>query len=384
MGIKLTAGELGIDLAYTPFRKIAVYIDNGQYKIRSKGKDFSSLVKDVKVVLNRAQSKNRRLFAVNILEALGKRVVNPACVEYLCFSKLRTLLHLWKEGINIPRTVYVPCDSHEYDVDGNEIHNEEDIADLVQRELGKGEIVVKPDAATHGKRVRLTRGREDLLKVIGEIKPSVTNPIGILAQEYVQKWFYDLRIVVAKESGGAAHCYPKALARAGFNDFRTNTYLGNMVFGVNLPPRIKGLAVKCGEIIGKDSEAWVLALDAMLHVGKEKIVDDNCVKSDLKKLEVPYNNLRKIKKEETRKRDFPTWNARLEKAFHSYMSLEAYENVKKVIEESVERRKQNVVFHEVNSCPEFWEQTRLVAEINLAAQLLRCAQSIIDLEASKD
>lgn len=383
LGIKLTAREMGINLVYIPFRKVSIRMSNGEYSVRSKGKDYSTLVKDVSVVLNRAQSKNRRLFAAHILEAFGKQVINPSQVEYLCFSKLRALLHFWKNGIKIPRTVYVPCDSHESKRDGSEIHNEEDIADLMQHELGNEEIVVKPDAGTHGKRVRLAKKREELLKVIHETNPSITNPIGVLAQEFVQKWFYDLRIVVVKENGRAPHCYPKALARAGFKDFRTNTYLGNMVFGINLPPHIKDIAIKCGEAIGKNSKAWVLALDAMLNVGEDKMVDDEYVKSELEKLVLPFEAVKKVKRDRTKKKDFSTWNAKLERAFQEYINLEEYENVKKIIEESVERGKQNIIFHEVNSCPEFWEQTRMIAEINLAVPLLRCAQSVIGVEVEK-
>ena len=38
----------------------------------------------------------------------------------------------------------------------------------------------------------------------------------------------------------------------------------------------------------------------------------------------------------------------------------------------------NIVFHEANSCPDFWEQTRLATGINLAEHLLSCAESLID------
>jgi len=38
------------------------------------------------------------------------------------------------------------------------------------------------------------------------------------------------------------------------------------------------------------------------------------------------------------------------------------------------------MFHEANACPEFWEQTRLAAGLNLAEPLLKGAQSIIDSE----
>lgn len=170
----------------------------------------------------------------------------------------------------------------------------------------------------------------------------------------------------------------EALARAGFKDFRTNTYLGNMVFAVDLPPHIRDTAVKCGETIGKNSEAWVLALDAMLDVGEDKIANDEYVKSELDKLEPSFNAIKKVKSDRTKKRDFSGWNKRLEEAFQNYMNQPAYESVRRIIQESVERRKSNALFHEANSCPEFWEQTRLVAGINLAIPLLRCAQSIIE------
>jgi len=373
MGIKLTAKELGINLVYIPFRKVSVRVDENGYTVRSKGKNYSKVLEDVSAVLNRAQSKNRRLFAANVLEAFGKYVMNPSHIEALCYSKLRTLLHFWKEGIKTPRTVYVPCDSRESMTDGSEIHNEEEIADLIQQELGNEDIVVKPDAGTHGKEVKLAKRREDLLRILGETESSIINPVGVLAQKLVQKWFYDLRIIVAKESGKAPHCYPTALARAGFKDFRTNTFLGNMVFGVNLPPYTMDVALKCGKTIGKNSKAWLLAFDAMIDVGENKIADDESVKSEFEKLEASFNAVKKVKSDRTKKRDFLGWNKRLEQVFQDYKNQEAYENIRRIIEESVERNRRNIMFHEANACPEFWEQTRLVAGINLAVPLLRCA-----------
>jgi len=375
MGIKLTAQEHGIDLAYIPFRKVAFFIERGLYRIRSKRKDYSKIAENAAVVLNRAQSRNRRLFAASVFEALGKHVVNPQEIEYTCFSKLRTLLHFWREGIPMPKTVYIPCDPTEDTKDRGEISNEEDIASLIQQELGNEPTVIKPDAGTHGKKVRLTKKREDLLGALRETRPSIINPVGVLAQEMVHKWFYDLRIVVAKEKGKAPHCYPKAMARAGFKDFRTNAYLGNMVFGVKLPLGIRDVAVKCAESIGRRCEAWILALDAMINIGEDKTVDDEYVKTEFEKLAPLFDEIQRVKSQKTKRKRFSTWNKRLEEAFQNYTSSDAYENVRKIIEESVEGKENDVLFHEANSCPEFWEQTRLVAGINLAVQLLRCAQS---------
>jgi len=157
--------------------------------------------------------------------------------------------------------------------------------------------------------------------------------------------------------------------------------LGNLVFDANLPLYIRDVAVKCGKAIGKNSDAWLLAFDAMIDVGKDKVVEDEYVKSELDKLAMPFDAVKKVKGDRTKKRDFLGWNKRLEEAFQNYKNSEAYENVRRIIEESVERNKGNIMFHEANSCPEFWEQTRLVAGINLAVPLLRCAQSVIESDS---
>jgi glutathione synthase/RimK-type ligase-like ATP-grasp enzyme len=378
MGIKLTAEKLGIDLTYIPFRKIALSIHKNGYTVKSKGKDYSNIVKDVAVVLNRAQSKNRRLYAAHTMEMFDKKVINPSSIEFACYSKLRTLLHFWTKGIPIPKTVYIPCDTYDTTKDGKRIRNEQDIADLLQNEIPSDEgIVIKPDAGTHGNLIMLSKNREELVANIQETKPSIINPVGILAQEFIQKWFYDLRMIVFKEKGKTPVCHPVALARGGFKDFRTNTYLGNLVFDAKLPFHIRELAVECGKALGKEHESWVFALDAMINVGKNKIADDEYLKSELDKAEAVFETVKKVKADETRLRDFPSWNDKLEAAFQDYMRTEPYAKVKRVIEESVEKNKHDLVFHEANSCPEFWEQTRLIAGINVAVPLIKSAQSMV-------
>src|SRR3989304_138586 len=338
-GIKLTAEKLGVNLTFIPFRKIAISISKNGYSAKTKGKDYSSTIKDVAVVLNRAQSKNRRLMASYVMEMFGKKTLNSSQIEFICYSKLRTLLHFWAEGIPIPKTVYVPCDPYDTTKDGKEIHNEEDIADLFQDDIALDEgIVIKPDAGTHGKMIMLSKNREELVANIRETKPSIINPVGIVAQEFVKKWFYDLRIIVSKEKGKTPACHPVALARGGFKDFRTNTYLGNLVFDAKLPQSIQTLAVKCGKALGKKQDAWVFALDAMINVGENKIVDDEILKSELDKAAAEVEKVKKVKADESKHKDFPSWNIKLEAAFQNYMSTEPYTKVKRVIEESVEKR----------------------------------------------
>ncbi len=377
-GIKLTAQEMGIELTFIPFRKIALSIGKKGFTAKTKGKDYTGTIKDVVVVLNRAQSKNRRLQAGYLMELLDKKTINSSQIEFICYSKLRTLLHFWAEGIPIPKTVYVPCNATDTLKNGREIHNEKEIADLLQEaiDLNQG-IVVKPDAGTHGKGMLLSKNRAHLIASIQETKPSIINPIGITAQQNVQKWFYDLRIIAYKEKGKPSVCHPIALARGGFKDFRTNTYLGNTVFDAKIPDSIRDLAVKCGKALGKGSETWLFALDAMINVGENKTVEDIDLQSDLEKAAIEFEKVRKVKQDKKRLRDFSNWNTELEAAFQTYISTTSYKKVKSIIEDSIEKNKNEVVFHEANSCPEFWEHTRLIAGINVAVPLLEGAQSLI-------
>jgi hypothetical protein len=115
-----------------------------------------------------------------------------------------------------------------------------------------------------------------------------------------------------------------------------------------------------------------------VNVKENKSIDDAYLKSQLEKAAQAFVPVQKVKQEETRLTDFSAWTARLEKAFHSYANSDNYENIKKIIEESVEKNKSALVFHESNSCPEFWENTRLATGLNVAVTLLKSAQSLID------
>ena len=378
-GIKFTAQQLGVEVTFLPFRKIELSISSEGFSAKTKGRDYTSIFNNVAIVLNRAQSKNRRLQASYIMEQLGKKTLNTSQAEFVCYSKLRTLLNLWKAGLPIPKTVFVPSDSFDLLRNGQEMHNEKDIAELFQQELPLQEgIVIKADAGTHGKLIMLAKTSDELVANIKETKPSIINPIGVVAQELIDKWFYDLRIIVSKEKGKQAICYPTAMARAGFKEFRTNTFLGNLVFGVKLPKSVQELSVKSGKTLGKGSEAWVFALDAMVKVGENKPVDDVYLKGQLEKAAQAFAPVQKVKQDETKLTDFPAWTSKLEKVFHTYANSDNYGNIKNIIEDSVEKNKSAVVFHESNSCPEFWENTRLATGLNVAIPLLKGAQSLID------
>ena len=378
LGIRLTAEHMGVDLGYLPFHKAAVGFSNSGFSYRSVGKDYTDALKETRVVLNRTQSKSRRVFGTTILEALDVDVLNPLTIEISCQSKIRTLLALSREGIRIPATVYVSCNVVETTTGGKQLDNRGVVADLIEGQLGEGKVVIKPDAGTHGRGVSLVDGHDQLVKKLGETGSSIINPSGVVAQEFIPKWFYDLRIIVEKEKGKRGTCNPTALVRGGFKEFRTNTFLGNMVFRVELPEIVRREAVRCGEVLAGDADAWVLALDAMPYIGEDKTADEDELKGYFDDLVEPFEEVKKVKSDQMKLRRFEEYSKSIEEAYNSYMTTEAYAFIQEAIQESLDVKRDTVLFHEGNSCPEFWEQTRIVGGADVAESLLRSAQSLLD------
>jgi hypothetical protein len=136
--------------------------------------------------------------------------------------------------------------------------------------------------------------------------------------------------------------------------------------------------VRCGKALGREHEAWVFAMDAMINVGKNKNADDEALKAELAKAGSSWEPVKKVKRDDLRLQDFKAWNTQLEAAVNSYKATEPYAKIKGIIEENIETNRTHIVFHEANSCPEFWEQTRTITGMNVAIPLLKGAQSLID------
>jgi glutathione synthase/RimK-type ligase-like ATP-grasp enzyme len=358
LGIRLTAEKRGIVLGYLPFHKVAVGFGNKGFKYSSLRGDLLKKLDDTRVVINRTQSKNRRMYAAMILDAFEKDAVNPLTIEIFCESKIRTLLAFQKAGIGIPETVYVPCNVREQTAGSKEFNYNQTIVDLIKGQLGDGKIVLKPDSGTHGRGIVLADGLDALRVELDGVSPSIINPSGVLAQEFIPKWFYDLRIIVWKEMGSPYRCVPTAMVRGGFTDFRTNAHLGNMVFRVNLPENIMEQAVKCGEAISGSAKVGTIALDAMPYIGDTRFGDEEEIKDSFIDLKEYFEVVRKVKADPRKMWEFKAYSKKVEEAYGDYMDTDAYAYIQSVIQESLEKTKDKVLFHEGNSCPEFWEQPR--------------------------
>jgi len=120
--------------------------------------------------------------------------------------------------------------------------------------------------------------------------------------------------------------------------------------------------------LGKGSDAWIFALDAMVMLAKTRMPMTLTFGASWIWLRSVWA-VQKVKADEMRLTDFEAWTGNLEKAFSLYKSSAAYDNIKNIIEESVEKNKGALSFHESNSCPEFWENTRLATGLNVAVPL---------------
>jgi len=116
----------------------------------------------------------------------------------------------------------------------------------------------------------------------------------------------------------------------------------------------------------------------MVNVGENKNADETTLKAELDKANQAFAPVQKVKQDEPRLTDFEGWNSKLEASFKLYKDSAAYQAVSGIIEASIDKNKGALVFHESNSCPEFWENTRLATGLNVAVPLLKSAQSLID------
>lgn len=377
LGIKLTAEQMDIDLVFLPFLKSAFTFNKNGYLFRTIGKNYTPEMEEVKVVLNRCQSKNRRQHASSILESIDIDVLNPQIVEYNCSSKLRTLLAFAKAKINIPKTVYVAANVKESMTFGGTRDYLDVICDLIKKDF-PGSVVVKPDAGTHGKSVSLSIDRDELKRNIDSIGQDTTNPSGIIAQEHIPKWFFDLRIIVVKKKGSAPFCYEDALARGNLNRFRTNTFLGSMVFRAELPKSVRENAVKCAKTLGEDKDSWLIALDAMPYFSHKMMQCEVELRTSFDALEKPFDKVKRVKSMPSKKRRFKKYTKDVTLAYNEYMETRPYKHIQFIINDSIKKLSDKIFFFEGNACPEFWEQTRVVAGLNLAEDLLECALSLLD------
>jgi len=350
-GIEFAAKRRGVEVVPLWFRLIAVDLARENLTEKLQGTD---------ALLNRCESKEARLYASKIFEDLDYRVINPFSVEHICSSKLLTINLLARRGITTPKTIYVPWNASVSRAKSGRGGLAKDIADLIDAEMPEYPKIIKPDKGSWGRSIVRVRDRKELERAAERTKRTILNPLGVLAQEFLPKAF-DLRINVAKKRNHRPF-YVTCIARVSLTDqkYRTNTALGGLAVGIELNEQLKKTATDVAEIVGGQEQEYVLGIDMMPRMDKPS-------RDEVYRLAGETNlYFDMVRKAKVRRRDdtFATWLKRLDAAYKAYTESPEYRKLKTVIESTLPRAKWTT--HEVNSCPDFWTNTRNVTGCDLA------------------
>ena len=122
----------------------------------------------------------------------------------------------------------------------------------------------------------------------------------------------------------------------------------------------------------------MIALDAMPRIGDDLTEGEEVLRQSFDDLEEHFRKVTMVKQMPNKKRNFRTYNREITRAYNEYMASEPYAYIKSVVDETLEKCRDSIYFHEGNACPEFWEQTRIVGGVDIAQDLLTCAIGLVD------
>ena len=145
-----------------------------------------------------------------------------------------------------------------------------------------------------------------------------------------------------------------------------------------LPESVRQASEACAEVLAGGSDVYLLSLDAMPNIPEELMEDEAALRDSFVELERPFEDVNHVKSMNDKRRRLNEYTDAIHRAYMSYMDTDAYKHIERVVNKTLAATAENVVFHEANACPDFLEQTRIVAGLNLAVDFLECAQSAWD------
>lgn len=358
MGIVLAAGKRGIAIEIVDF--------STSVNMLGRGNNYS-------IVVNRCQSKSRRERASFLVEERGGKAINPFDVEMLCNNKIFTINRFEKFGVKTVKTAYVPF-AVEKEGDrplyyANAL--EKVIKDV--EDLFKYPFVIKPERGSRGRNVMMINSKSQFETILRKWVRSLDSPAGFLIQEPVSKAF-DLRIVVSSYNG-REYNYLASLARvpSSREAFATNTALGAIPVGVELPKNARNEAIKASEAVSQSVS--VLGVDAIpkadsniieeiIHLA-ERVAP---IHNDIRKLKEEFSNSVKLSLEK-----FIKVREKMDNAFQRMINTSEYLKLKETLEKVLENT--DLYFIEVNSRPDFYINTRNCTGIDVSEEYVKCIES---------
>jgi [lysine-biosynthesis-protein LysW]--L-2-aminoadipate ligase len=326
---------------------------------------FSSNLTEFQVAINRCESRWRAMQAASILESFGKQVINPSGVESLCGSKIETAKIWLRNGLDVPKWVFIPFPKNP------DSSWKERVLSQIEEGLSYP-LVLKPTHGSWGRGVLKIDSKEELWAAIQEPRASSINPDGFFVQEYVPKPGFDLRILCYKKPFHTPK-YLCCIARVtrSRSEFRTNTHLGGLPLGIDLHrfPTLVREAEEASGLLQESKDASIIALDAMPYTAQEK--DEALILSLVQNCIPRFEPVRRIVTE-NRTRRYADWKKDLEEAFRAYKASEEYKDLKGAIEAILSRAR--IKWHEANSRFDFAINTRNATGINPAYTYLDLAE----------
>ncbi|MEM1553845.1 MAG: hypothetical protein QXS51_00920 [Thermoproteota archaeon] len=360
MGIILTAEEMGIRLEKIDF---STYIN-----VLGEGNDYSP-------VINRCQSKSRRERTSFLIEEQGGYVINPFNVEVLCNNKIFTINKFVKSGVKTAKTAYVPFSVEK---EGDKlIYRLENIEKVIRdvENLFQYPFVIKPERGSRGRNVMMITSRNHFETVLKKWVRSLDSPAGFIVQEPVNKAF-DLRIVVVSYDFNE-YSYLASLARVPSSKeaFATNTALGAIPVGVDLPQKAVDEAIRASMAVSQGVS--ILGVDAIPEVDNdlsEKIVEYAekvaPIHNEVKKLKEVFSNSVKLSLEK-----FVKARERMDNEFKRMINTSEYGKLKETLENILESS--TLYFIEVNSRPDFYINTRNCTGVDVSEAYVKCIEKFL-------
>lgn len=364
----ITCDEVGIKLVAEE-REIALETINFQVTVNKIGS-----IEKYSPIINRCQSKARRERASFLFEESGSNVINAFEVETICNSKIFTIARFTKNGVRTVKTAYVPFAVEKGD--GKPVYRAEDVRKVVNEIelLFDYPFVIKPERGSRGRNVMLVGERGQLEGILRRWFRSLDSPAGLLVQEPVNKAF-DLRMVVSSYDG-VNYTYLTCLARVPPSEeaFATNTALGAVPVGIEVPGRVKDEAIRAAAAVLE--KIGVLGIDAIPTADSlaiEKVIE--CAKGlipvheKIKRFKEYFSNSAKLPLEK-----FLETRNKMDEAFKEMFRTSEYVKLKNILEEILEDAE--VYFIEANSRPDFYINTRNCTGVDVSEAYVKCLEAM--------
>jgi glutathione synthase/RimK-type ligase-like ATP-grasp enzyme len=360
VGIKLAAEKRGIRLEEVNFPTTVNILDG---------------ISQHSLVLDRCQSKSRRERVAFLVEEQGGHVINSFETEIICNSKIFTTARFAKHGVKAVKTAYVPF---AVEKEGETpIYRADAVKKVVENIEGlfKYPFVAKPERGSRGRNIARIEGRSQLENLLKRWFRSLDSPAGLLIQECVNKAF-DLRIVVSSCNREKNACLA-SLARVPVSKefFATNTALGAIPVGVELPKKAEENAVKAAMAVSKATS--VFGVDAIPEADNDRVEK---VIAYVEKVVPIHNRVKKAKEKFSNSVRLPLEKflkarEKMDEAFKEMINTSEYCRLKEALEEILEDSE--LYFIEVNSRPDFYINTRNCTGVDVSEAYIRCIEGRI-------